>query len=92
MTPHPNNPAIMMLDSRSPLPQVAKYSGVGCYPVFYVTADGGVLSAAAVEENLEACCDPDDPGWFVVGHDANWENPDLYCDHTGERIESAYAD
>ena len=71
---------------------VRKYSEWGSYPVFYVTADNTVLSADAVQDNLKQCRDPDDPQWYVVAHDANWENPDLYCDHTGERIESAYAD
>jgi len=93
---HPNNPAILTYKSRLAggveVDRVRKYSSVGSYPVFYVTQDGGVLSAEAVEENLEACCDPEQPDWFVVAHDANWEDPDLYCDHTGERIESAYAD
>lgn len=71
---------------------VRKYTPIGCYPLYYVTADGGVLSPAAVEENLALCRDPDDKQWFVVGADANWEDPALYCDHTGERIESAYAE
>ena len=31
-------------------------------------------------------------GWHIAGADINWEDPDLYCDHTGERIESAYAE
>ena len=31
-------------------------------------------------------------GWQVTAHDANWENPDLYCDHCSSRIESAYAE
>ena len=71
---------------------VVKYAFPGGYPVYYVTADGGVLSAEAVEENLGECCDPSDSGWYVVAHDVNWEDPHLYCDHTGERIESAYAE
>jgi hypothetical protein len=28
----------------------------------------------------------------VEALDVNWENPDLYCDHCGARIESAYAE
>jgi len=85
--PHPKNKNIIMYGDR-----VAKYSSMGSYPLFYVTADGGVLSAEAVRENIEQCCDPDDKCWFVVASDANWEDTNLYCDHTGERIESAYAD
>lgn len=93
--PHPDNPNILLYYARcgrDVVERVVKYSPVGSYPVFYVTADGGVLSAEAVEDNLDDCCNPEDRGWFVAGHDANWENPDLYCDVTGERIESAYAE
>jgi len=28
----------------------------------------------------------------ALGADINWENPFLYCDNCGERIESAYAE
>jgi hypothetical protein len=31
-------------------------------------------------------------GWRVVACDTNWEDGELYCDHSGERIESAYAE
>jgi hypothetical protein len=31
-------------------------------------------------------------GWRVVACDTNWEDASLYCDHSGERIESAYAE
>ena len=98
---HQNNPAIVMMDIKnpnpwaadpSPIPKVVKYAWPGGYPMFYVTADGGVLSPEAVEDNLEDCCNPEDPAWYVTGHDANWEDPNLYCDVTGERIESAYAE
>jgi len=31
-------------------------------------------------------------GWRVVACEANWEDAELYCDYSGERIESAYAE
>jgi hypothetical protein len=31
-------------------------------------------------------------GWRIVAYDVNWEDADLTCDHTGEKIESAYAE
>jgi hypothetical protein len=27
-----------------------------------------------------------------VALEVNWENPELFCDHCGNRIESAYAE
>ncbi len=87
---HEKNQAIMMLDSKPS--EVVRYAWPGGYPVFYVTNDGGALCPGCVQDELEQCCDPDAHGWHVVAHDANWENPDLYCDHCSERIESAYAE
>lgn len=34
----------------------------------------------------------DEAQWRVVACDINWENPDMRCADTGERIESAYAE
>lgn len=31
-------------------------------------------------------------GWAIVGCDINWEDPDMQCAHTNERIPSAYAE
>ena len=71
---------------------IRKFTSVGGYPLYYVTKDGGVLSPEAVEENIDLCRDSDDPQWHVIGADVNWEDPCLYCEHTGRRIESAYAE
>ena len=72
------------------------YAFPGGYPIFFVTSDGGVLSYAAVQDNRgeidEAIRDRDNSGWRVVGADVNYEDAFLFCDHTGERIESAYAE
>ena len=72
--------------------KVRHFTTVGGYPLFYLTADGGVLSPQAVQENLELCRDEHDPQWYVVGADVNWEDASLFCDHTSQRIESAYAE
>ena len=88
MAPNPKNPAILMLDTQPTV--VAGYSSVGGYPLFYMTADGGVLSPKSVQENLDLCCEEDDPQWFVIAHEANYENNELTCDHSGEAIETAY--
>jgi hypothetical protein len=72
------------------------YAWPGGYPLYFVTQDGGVLSFKAVEENRpevdSAIADDNDPQWRVVACETNWEDPELICDHTNERIESAYAE
>ena len=72
------------------------YAWPGGYPVYFITSDGEALSFKAVRENrreiLEAIRDRDNSGWRVVGMDVNWEDGELTCAHTNERIESAYAD
>ncbi len=72
------------------------YTSVGSYPTFFITADGGALSHRAVRDNLwqvaRSTRDQDASGWAIVAHEANWEDPALYCDHTNERIPSAYAE
>lgn len=74
-----------------------KYTSIGSYPIFFITADGGVLSYDTVKEERETIAeaiedDDTSGGWRVNAADVNWEDPDLIDDHTGERIESAYAE
>lgn len=73
-----------------------KYAWPGGYPMFAITSDGGALSHSAVIENYrlirESMRDGSGSGWNVVAVAINWEDSDLYCDHTGERIESACSD
>jgi len=69
----------------------------GGYPLYFVTFDGGTLSfEAATEQQDEILAAFEDKtlnsGWYIVGCEINYEDPDLYCDHTGKRIESAYAE
>lgn len=72
--------------------QVEACAWPGGYPLLYVANDGGVLCPKCVQANLDLCQDPDADGWNIVGHDINWEDPALYCDHCNGRIESAYAE
>ncbi len=73
-----------------------KYAWPGGYPVFFVTSQGDVLSYEAVRANWRRVCESHiktgDRCWDVCGVDINWEDPELYCCETGERIESAYAE
>lgn len=74
------------------------YAWPGGYPIYFVSADGQPLSFEAVQaekqlifEAMDSDC-PDDREWKIVAAEINWEDPDLYCSHTNERIESAYAE
>jgi hypothetical protein len=73
------------------------YAWPGAYPLYFVTTDGGALSFKTVRQEWRCIVDAhlrrdQRCGWAIEAVDINWECPDLYDDHTGERIESAYAE
>jgi hypothetical protein len=72
------------------------HASVGGYPLYFRTADGGVLSFQTARNNLRqvlsAIKHQDDFQWRVIWCDTNWEDTQLYDDHTGEPIPSAYGD
>lgn len=68
----------------------------GGYPKYLVTTDGAALcwDCVRVEHariRLAAMTRDKTGGWMPEGVDVNWEDPSLFCDHCGARIESAYA-
>jgi len=72
------------------------YAWPGGYPAYFLAEDGEPLSFEAVRENWRQVCYAARhqlrDGWRIVAADVNWEDPALYCSHTGERIPSAYAE
>ena len=72
--------------------KVPSYAWPGGYPLFYFAKDCGVLCPDCVNGNLELVKDPDDPQWYVVGADVNWEDTSMYCDNCNKTIESAYGE
>lgn len=68
------------------------YAWPGGYPLYYITKDCEVLCPKCVNENLELLTDEDDPQWYVIGYEINYEDNSLSCDHCSERIERAYGD
>lgn len=68
----------------------------GGYPLYFITSDGAALSFDAVRSEyrqvINAIRHRLNDGWCVVAVEINYEDSDLYCDHTGQRIESAYGD
>jgi hypothetical protein len=76
---------------------IAGYAWPGGYPVYALMADSGALCPKCVKSEIRLVVSATadlgcDCGWEIVGAEVNWEDPDLYCDHCGERIESAYAE
>jgi len=74
-----------------------KYEWPGGYPLFIAMRDGEALSIDAARANWRHICRAYVSGdmrdsWYPAEAMVNWENPDLYCAHTNNRIESAYAD
>ena len=69
------------------------YAWPGGYPLFAITHDGAALCHHCCKtERSSIGTTTGSDGWSVVAIEANWEDPELYCDHCGERIESAYAE
>lgn len=73
------------------------YTSVGGYPVFFLTADGATFSFATAwkerSQIVQAILDDDKHGgWRVVASDVNWEDAEMFDEHSGRRIESAYAE
>jgi hypothetical protein len=64
----------------------------GMYPLYYITKDCAALCPKCVNENITLLSDKDDPQWYLIGVEVNYENTSLYCDHCNEQIESAYGD
>lgn len=72
------------------------YTGLGGYPLYFITSDGAALSFESVLQNFRSVADSVkkriNDGWRVVGLDINYEDADLICDHSGKKIGAAYAD
>jgi hypothetical protein len=73
-----------------------KFAWPGAYPCFFVTSDGGALSFEAAKSErrsiLEAIRDNSNSGWRIIAMEINWEDADLTCDYTNQRIECAYSE
>lgn len=70
-----------------------RYAWPGGYPMYAVTDDGGCLChQCCSDERLAIATTTGTDGWCVQSLAVNWEDPDLFCDHCGDRIESAYGE
>ncbi len=73
------------------------YAWPGGYPLYWVMADGGACEFKVCKTERKAMLralakrEARDE-WRPVELAVNWENTELYCDHTSNRIEAAYED
>lgn len=73
------------------------YAFPGGYPIYYITADGGILCPDCVNDNLarirqvDTQC-PDDDQWRVIAVEIHEEGSPIQCDNCYKQIESAYGD
>ncbi len=74
--------------------ELPAYAWPGGYPIYYLTADNGVLcpECANCAECRQADIYPDDEQWRIVAQHVNYEDSSLPCDNCENRIQSAYAD
>ena len=73
------------------------YAWPGGYPCYFIMGDGEAISFAAAKANRREIVtaiayDDTRSESYPVALDVNWENAELFCAHSGERIESAYAE
>jgi hypothetical protein len=87
---------MMKLSKVKELLRAGPYAWPGGYPMFFITHDGAALSFATVRKEWRNVVwdhlHKHGTGWGIEGCDVNWEDTNLFDDHTGERIESAYGD
>ena len=72
------------------------YAWPGGYPLFLVLQDDAALCHDCTADNFRHIAqdvfDNVNTGWRPYRPEVNYEDADLYCDHCGERIESAYGE
>ena len=76
--------------------RAGKYAWPGGYPCYFLVNDGESISFESAKENrrqiIESIARRINDGWRIVGVEVNWEDSNLFCAHSGARIESAYAE
>jgi hypothetical protein len=76
--------------------RAGSFAWPGGYPLYFITQDGAALSFKTVrEEWRQVVWDwlvGASTGWRVIACGVNWEDGNLYCEHSNEKIESAYCE
>jgi hypothetical protein len=74
-----------------------KYAWPGGYTMYLTMSDGEPLSHSSAMENYDLIAraierDDRESAWFPLGLEVNWEDGNLYCVHSNEKIEPIYGD
>lgn len=76
--------------------RAGEYAWPGGYPLFFITSDGAALSFKTARKEFrriaESIRDRSHDGWRVVACTINYEDSELYDDHSNEKIEAAYTE
>ena len=76
--------------------RLGEYAWPGGYPKYFIASDGESLSYDSVRSNWKNIVWSHLNGvrddWHIQAVDINWEDDNLYCAHSGNRIESAYGE
>lgn len=81
-----------MLPERDEQGKLPAYAWPGGYPMYYLTADNGVLCPDCANQPDVDYTDPHDKQWHIVAGDVHWEGEAMQCDHCNGQIESAYGE
>lgn len=72
------------------------YAWPGGYPRYILMADGEAIDVQSARENWRsivwATITQFRDDWKAYGVDVNWGDSELFCAHSGRKIESAYGD
>lgn len=90
-------PAINSISDFRAAMRSGPYAWPGGYPLYFVMGDGGACSFATAKAERRQFLDAlahshRSDQWRPVAVEVNWEDATLRCDHSGERIESAYGE
>lgn len=75
--------------------RLGQFAWPGGYQKYFITDDGAALSFEAVYDNFKSVCQDHmsgGTGWRVCAVDINYEDDNLICDHTNEKIQAAYGE
>jgi len=73
-----------------------EFAWPGGYQMYFICEDGEALSFAAARANLRLCLHAKaypqyrERQWAIIAVEINWEDAELTCADTGERIPPAY--